>query len=416
MPSKIRKKLTFWKRLWYNLGMKYINRTQLDTLKKLVGTPDIKVITGVRRSGKSTLLKLFIEYVAQNITDVNIIFIDFSSLDYEQLREYHALNHYIEEHYLEGHQNIILIDEVQMCKDFELAINSLHASSKYDIYLTGSNAFLLGNDLATLFGGRVFPIEVFPFSFKEYLSYMRDNGDIYQMFDRYLVDGGFAGSYIYDDLPEKNRYIAEIYNTMILRDIEQKYGVENTVVLKELGDFLMDNISRLTTANNIANTLTSTRQATNNKTIGNYLDYFCKAFAFYKIKRYDVEGKKYFASQDKYYLVDHTIRYAKLGTKNMNSGSIYENIVAIELLRRGYEVYVGAMRDKEIDFVAIKQGLKTYIQVSYDISDEQTFAREISSLLSVKDAYPKILIARTRQPEYQHEGIRVVDIADWLAE
>ena len=394
--------------------MKYIDRPQLDTLKKLIGTPEIKVITGVRRSGKSTLLNLFTEYAAQHITDANIIRIDFSSLDFEHLREYHALNEYIESRYVDGRQNVVLIDEVQMCKNFELTINSLHASGKYDIYLTGSNAFLLGSDLATLFGGRVFPIEVFPFSFQEYLIYQRDTGDTYQMFDRYLVDGGFAGSYIYDDLSEKNRYISEIYNIMILRDIEQKYNIENPLVLKEIGDFLMDNISRLTTANNITNTLASTSQSISNKTVGNYLDYFCKVFAFYKVKRYDIEGKKYLSSQDKYYLVDHTIRYAKLGTKNMNAGSVYENIVAIELLRRGYEVYVGYMRDKEIDFVAIKQGAKTYIQVSYDISDEQTFKREVSSLLSIKDAYPKTLIARTRQSEYQHEGVQIIDIADWL--
>lgn len=398
----------------YNTDMKYINRSQLDTLKKVMGTPDIKIITGVRRSGKSTLLRLFIEYVAKTITDANIIQIDFNNIEYEQLREYHALHDYIESHYLENHQNFVLIDEVQMCKGFELAINSLHASGRYDIYLTGSNAFLLNNDLATLFAGRVFPIEIYPFSFKEYLDYERDNGDQYQMFDRYLIDGGFAGSYIYNDLPEKYRYIAEIYDTMIIRDVEQKYSIENPIILREIGDFLMDNVSRLTTANTIAGTLNSSKQTTNNKTVGAYLDYFCKAFAFYKFKRYDIEGKSYLRSQDKYYLVDHTLRYAKLGTKNMNTGSTYENIVAIELLRRGYDVYVGAMRNHEIDFVAEKQGTKVYIQVSYDISEESTFARETDALLAVKDAYPKILIARTRQPEYQHEGIRIIDISDWL--
>ena len=394
--------------------MKYINRLELETLKKVAGTPDIKVITGVRRSGKSTLLRLFVEYLADKFTDANIIQIDFNSIDFENLREYHALNDYVESHYLENHQNFVLIDEVQMCPKFELAINSLHASGKYDIYLTGSNAFLLGSDLATLFAGRVFPIELFPFSFKEYLDYHKDTGDQYQMFDRFLVDGGFAGSYIYDDLPEKSRYISEIYNTMIIRDIEQKYNIENLPVLKAIGDLLMDNVARLTTANNITNVLNAARHATNNKTVSNYLEYFCRAFAFYKVKRYDIEGKNYLRFQDKYYLVDHTIRYAKLGTKNMNAGSIYENIVAMELFRRGYEVYVGTLRDKEVDFVAIKNGEKTYIQVSYDISEESTFSREVSALLSIKDAYAKILIARTRQQEYQYEGVRILDIADWL--
>ena len=394
--------------------MKYINRSELETLKKVVGTSDIKVITGVRRSGKSTLLKLFVEYIAREFTDANIIQIDFNSIDFENLREHHALNDYIESRFLKDHRNFVLIDEIQMCPNFEITINSLHASGKYDIYITGSNAFLLGSDLATLFAGRVFPIELFPFSFKEYLDYQKDTGDQYQMFDRYLVDGGFAGSYIYDDLPEKSRYISEIYNTMIIRDIEQKYNVENSPVLKAIGDLLMDNVSRLTNANNIANVLNSSKQSTNNKTVSNYLEYFCRAFAFYKVKRYDIEGKNYLRSQDKYYLVDHTIRYAKLGTKNMNAGNIYENIVAMELLRRGYEVYVGMLREKEVDFVAIKNGEKIYIQVSYDISEEGTFSREVSPLLSIKDAYPKVLIARTRQQEYQYEGVRILDIADFL--
>lgn len=396
--------------------MKYINRTALDTLKKVIATPDIKIITGVRRSGKSTLLNLFTEHVAKTVTDANIIRIDFNKIEFEQLREYHALNDYIEAHHLENHQNFVMIDEVQMCKGFEHTINSLHASGKYDIYITGSNAFLLGNDLATLFAGRVFPIELLPFSFKEYLDYMRDTGDQYQMFDRYLVDGGFAGSYIYNDLPEKYRYIAAVYDTLIIRDVEQKYNIENVPVLKEIGDFLMDNAARLTNANSIANVLNSSRQQTNNKTVSNYLDYLTRAFAFYKVKRYDIEGKNYLRSQDKYYLVDHTLRYAKLGTKNMNSGSTYENIIAMELFRRGYEVYVGTLRGREVDFVATKQGAKLYIQVAYDISDDATFAREVESLLSIKDAYPKILIARTRQPEYQHEGVRIIDIADWLLE
>ena len=400
----------------YNRGMKYIARAQLEILKKVMGTPDIKVITGVRRSGKSTLLKLFVEYVAKVVTDANIIQIDFNDIAFEDLREYHALNDYIEARYLEGRQNLVFIDEVQMCDGFERTINTLHASGKYDLYITGSNAFLLGSDLATLFSGRVFPIEVYPFSFREYLQYMRDDGDRYQMFDKYLTDGGFAGSYIYNDVPEKVRYIAEVYDTMILRDIEQKYGVENATILREVGDFLMDNISRLTTANNIANVLNASRQATNNKTVGAYLDYFCRAFAFYKVKRYDIEGKNYLRSQDKYYLVDHTLRYAKLGTRNMNVGNVYENIVAMELKRRGYEIYVGTLRAGEIDFVAMKQGSKTYIQVSYDIGEEETFLREVKPLLGIKDAYPKMLIARTRQSEYQHEGVRVVDIADWLTE
>lgn len=396
--------------------MKIIERDYLQTLAKVMGTPDIKVITGVRRSGKSTLLDSFTEYVARTVTDANIIRIDFNDIRFEPLQEYHALHDYVESHHLTGKQNFLFIDEIQMCSNFELAINSLHNSQKYDIYITGSNAFLLSSDLATLFAGRVFPVEIFPFSFKEYLKYFRDTGDQYQMFDRYLVDGGFAGSYIYNDLPEKYRYIAEVYDTMIIRDIEQKYNIQNQPLLAKIGDYLMDNISRTTTGRKMTNVLNSDGADTNNKTVGTYLSYFTNSFAFYRVKRYDIEGKDYLRSQDKYYLADHTLHYAKLGTKNMNTGSVYENIVAIELLRRGYEVYVGATRNYEIDFIATRQSEKIYIQVSYDIASEETFARETRSLLSIKDAYPKLLIARTRQPEWQYEGIRIMDIADFLTQ
>lgn len=394
--------------------MKIIERDYLKTLIKVIGTPDIKVITGVRRSGKSTLLNSLKEYIAKNVTNANIIQIDFNDIQFEDLQEYHNLNDYIEARYLANTDNFVLIDEIQMCKGFEKTINSLHNSQKYDIFVTGSNAFLLSSDLATLFVGRVFPVEIYPFSFKEYLAYQKDTGNQYQMFNNYLVDGGFAGSYIYNDLPEKSRYIAEIYDTLIIRDIEQKYNIQNPGLLRKIGDFLLDNISRTTTGRNITNVLNSDGADTNNKTVGNYLGYFTNAFAFYKVKRYDIEGKDYLRSQDKYYLVDHTLRTANLGTKNVNTGSIYENIVAIELIRRGFEVYVGTMRGREIDFVATKGSEKIYFQVSYDISDPETLKRETDSLLSIKDAYPKYLIAHTCEPEWIHEGIKVVDIADWL--
>lgn len=398
--------------------MKTIKRAQLETLKKVMGTPDIKVITGVRRSGKSTLLKLFEEYVANNVEDAAITHISFNEIEFEELKEYHKLNNYIESRYVEGKRNFVLIDEVQMCDGFELAINSLHASSKYDMYVTGSNAFLASNDLATLFVGRVFPVEVYPFSFAEYLEYYDAIGakgfDRYELLDKYVLDGGFAGSYIYDDEFEKTRYLEMIYDTMIVRDILQKYSLQNEPLLVDIGNYLLDNISRLTTANNIANVLNSERQYTNNKTVSAYLQYFCNAFAFYKVKRYDIEGKNYLRSQDKYYVCDHALKMAKLGKKNMNYGSLYENMVAMELLRRGYEIYVGSLREKVIDFVAMRRDEKIYLQVSYDISTAETLEREVAPLLAVKDAYPKLLLARTRQPEQNYEGVRIIDIADWL--
>lgn len=394
--------------------MKLIDRDEyLQKLINVIGTPDIKVITGVRRSGKSKLLEAFKQYVTNNVANANIIHINFNLTKYEDLKEYHALNDYIEGLYEEDKENFVFIDEVQMCPNFEVTINSLHAMEKYDLYITGSNAFLLSSDLATLFTGRTFEVKVFPFSFAEFIKY-HGIPDRYIAFDRYLKEGGMAGSYLYKEPEAKYDYIADVFDTLIVRDIRKKYRIRNPELMNRIVDFLMDNISNLTSARNISDTLVSNKDKINHKTVGAYMQYLCNAFAFYKIRRYDIQGKKYLSSNNKYYLSDHTFRYAKLGTKNMNYGRALENIVAIELLRRGYEVYVGVLYKKEIDFVAVKRNEKIYIQVSDNISDEKTFSREVDPLLHVKDAYPKMIIARTRYEAYQYEGIQIIDIADWL--
>ncbi|MBR2786216.1 MAG: ATP-binding protein, partial [Clostridia bacterium] len=353
-------------------------------------------------------------YIEKNIDNINIINIDFNLVKFDKLREYLALNEYIEEKYIEGKRNFVLIDEVQMCKEFERTINSLHAEEKYDIYITGSNAFLLSSDLATLFTGRTFEIEIYPFSFKEYIKYFKIQ-NIQEGFDKYIFEGGMSGSYIYDDNKQKYSYINDVYNALIVRDIQQKYNIQNISLMDSLTEFLMDNISNLTSYRNIANQLNENNIKTNDKTIASYIEYLCDAFAFYKVRRYDVQGKRYLSSVDKYYLVDQTFKHAKLGVRNVNYGRVYENIVAIELLRRGYEIYVGTLYKKEIDFVAMKQSEKIYIQVSDNIDDEKTLKREVEPLLSIKDAYPKIIIARTRHDDYTYEGVYVYDIANWLA-
>ncbi len=395
--------------------MKLIERKDyLDKVINVIGTPDVKVITGVRRSGKSKLLEAFKHYVTVNIPNANIIHINFNLPEYDDLTEYRSLYDHINAAYKEGVENFVLIDEIQMCNNFEKAINGLHASEKFDIYITGSNAFLLSSDLATLFTGRTFEIKVYPFSFSEYVKYFGYT-DLYTAFDKYISEGGMAGSYVYKDQEAKYDYIAEVFNTLIIRDIRQKYKIRNTALMDRLSDFLMDNISNLTSARTIADTFNSNKDKINHKTIGSYMQYLCNAFAFYKIRRYDIKGKKYLSTTEKYYLSDHSFRYAKLGTKNLDYGRVLENIVAIELLRRGYEVYVGVLYKKEVDFVAIKRDEKLYIQVSDNITDDKTFQREVAPLLSIQDAYPKLLIARTRHDKYQYEGIRIFDIANWLA-
>ena len=397
--------------------MKLIERTMyMEEIRDLINTPDIKVITGVRRSGKSKLMDALEIFLRQEDPDGNIIHINYNLTDFERLLEYHALEAYVEERYVEGKNNYLLIDEIQMCPSFEKALNSLHEREKYDIYVTGSNAFLQSSDLATLFVGRTYEIHIFPFSFREYLTYYPSD-NIYQSLTSYLQEGGMAGSYLYKNETQKYRYINnEVLNALIVRDIVQKYKIKNEPLLQQLIDFLMDNIGNLTSLRSITEALAANGTKADHKTVAKYTDALCKAFAFYRVRRYDIKGKKYLRSEDKYYLVDQSFRFARLGTRNMDYGRVLENVVAIELLRRGYDVYAGVLYKKEIDFVAIRQGEKLYIQVSNDISDPSTFKREVSPLLAVKDAYPKLLIARTWQPPYQHEGIRIIDAAEWLTE
>ncbi len=396
--------------------MKLIERTTyLSEMLELADTPDIKVITGVRRSGKSKLMETLAQKIVERQPDANIIHINYNLTDFESIMEYRSMEAYVEERYAPNRQNYLLIDEVQMCASFEKAINSLHAREKYSIFITGSNAFLQSSDLATLFVGRTYEIPVYPFSFAEYLEYFPSR-NIYDSLTAYISDGGMAGSYLYRTEDQKRRYInSEVLNALVVRDIVSKYKLRNEQLLHALIDYLMDNVGNLTSIRSIADTLESSRMKADHKTIGKYVDALCKAFAFYRFRRYDVRGKRYLRSEDKYYLVDQSFRFARLGTKNMDYGRVLENIVAMELLRRGYEVYVGVLYKKEIDFVAIKQGEKLYIQVANNISEEKTFEREVSPLLAIKDAFPKMLIARTYQPEYQHEGIRIVDAAEWLS-
>ena len=391
-----------------------VRKNYLNRIIELKDTPDIKIITGIRRSGKSKLMQAYIEYLKTNYDNINIIFIDFMDLKFEEIKEYHALHSYVEQHYVAGKMNYLFVDEVQMCPKFELAINSLYSKGKYDIYVTGSNAFLLSADLATLFTGRYIEIHVFPFSFQEYCEYYSDVSDKDKLFDEYSFKGGLAGSYLYPNDRDRVTYIKEVYETIVTRDLVQKYALPDTTVLQRLSEFLMDNISNLTSPNKVSQLLNANNVSTTHVTVRKYIKYLCNAFVFYDIKRYDIRGKKYLESSEKFYLCDTGIRYAILGSRNMDYGRVYENMVCIELLRRGYDVYVGKLYQKEIDFVAQRGSEKIYIQVSDNISAQETFEREYSPLLQIRDAYPKMIIARTRHPKYSYEGIMIYDIAEWL--
>lgn len=396
--------------------MKLINRANyMKMLVDVIGTPDIKVITGIRRSGKSKLLEALRDYVVRTMPQSNVIHVNFNLDDFEGLLEYHALLDYVKAHYVPGEENFLLIDEIQMCDGFERAINSLHASERYDIYITGSNAFLLSSDLSTLFTGRTFEIEVFPFSFAEYREYFGASYNVDKDFDGYARTGGMAGSYPYRSEEQRYRYLSDVFKTLVIRDIRQRHGVRNVAMLDRIADFMMDNVSNITSPRNITAALEADGLKVTNKTVGAYIGYLCDAFAFYRVRRYDIRGKRYLSSGEKYYLADHAFKYALLGTRSMDWGRAYENMVALELMRRGFEVYVGVLYKKEIDFVAVKRSEKIYIQVSDDVSSPETFRREVSPLLQIRDAYPKMLVARTHHETTDYEGIKVVDLPRWLA-
>ena len=397
--------------------MKIIKRENyLNELIGLTGTPDIKVITGVRRSGKSILLQQYAEYLKKTEEKINIVSVNLQELEYDFLLDYHRLHEFIMDNYKSDCRNVVMIDEIHLCEKFELAINSLHAKQKFDIFLTGSNAFLLSSDLATLFTGRVMEIKVYPFSFSEYIEYFGIKNNIPEAFDEYVRMGGMSGSYFYDSEVKRFKYVEDVYKTVLERDLVQKYKIRNKSEFFSISEFMMDNIGNLLSPNNVCDTLNRAESEITRKTVDKYIKYLENAFLFYEAKRYDLKGKKYLETNKKYYLCDPAFRYAVNGTKNLDFGRMYENIVFMELLRRGYEVYVGKLYKKEIDFVAIKRNERIYIQVSDNIADAKTLDREVRPLLQIKDAYPKMVIARTRHEDYQNEGVLITDLSNWLLE
>lgn len=383
----------------------------MERLWALEGTWDIKVITGTRRSGKSELMKAFSASVARKGPSSNNVYIDLLDLDNEPLLEYPALHREIIERHKEGARNRLFIDEVQLFEGFEKAVNSIHARGGWDVYLAGSNAFLPSSDLATLFTGCHREVHI-PLSFGEYRSYFGEQGT--DDFDGFIRRGGLAGSYDYDGISESYGYIRDVYKTILTRDLVQKFSLPDSAVLERLAEYMMGNSGNLNSPNNIANVLDANRVPINHVTVGRYISYLRDAFVFYEARRYDIKGKKRVGTQAKHYACDSGMRYAVLGTRDMDWGRMYENAAFLELMGRGYEAYVGKLYQKEVDFVAKRGSELVYIQVSDDISSESTLERELVPLLSVRDAFPKVLVARTRHEPYAREGVLVLDFTRWL--
>lgn len=394
--------------------MRLIERPSLmDKLCAAKGTSDIKVVTGMRRSGKSVLLSQFEDRVLRADPDANVISLDYNLVSAEPYLEYHALTAYVEDRYVPGTDNLVVLDEVQRCDGFEKALNSLHAAGKYDIYVTGSNSSLMAGDLATLLTGRCYSVGVFPFSLSEYMDY-KGIRDPQEGLDGYILEGGMPEALQYRNRDAWRIKVEDVYNALLRRDIKEKYGVRRMDRLENLVDYLLENVGNPSSVANIANVLSSQGPPVTDKTVAAYISHLVDAFLFYPVSTAG-RGKGQLRPKTKYYPVDQSFRYARLGELSLDTGRVLEGIVAIELMRRGWNVRIGGGR-LEVDFVAERGGERRYIQVSEDVTSPAAFKRETDALLSdMADAYPRVLLARTYKPAYDYKGIRVVDLAEWLS-
>ncbi|GEQ49146.1 ATP-binding protein [Tetragenococcus koreensis] len=390
-----------------------IQRTNyLKKLKRVKDKQIIKVLTGVRRCGKSTILQMFRQQLLDGgVKQSQIIFINFEDLANEKYLDYHELYQYLDNGIEENQRYYIFLDEIQAVTHFEKVLDSLFIRSNVDIYVTGSNAFMLSGELATLLSGRYIEVRVHPLSFKEYHSAFKR--DATTDFQAYLNFGGFPFAVQLEDEKTFKDYVDGIVNTVLVKDVLQRKQRSDSVLVEQIARFLTDTAGNLITVKKIANTLTSMGEKTTSDTVLSYLSAFLDAYLFYRCDRYDISGKKYLSVNSKYYPVDMSLRYALLGTKRVNIGSRLETVVFLELLRRDYEIYVGTIENTEVDFVAIKQGVKEYYQVSYTLIDDETYNREVSALKKIKDDYRKILL--TADPGYANdEGVEQINVINWL--
>ena len=391
-------------------------------LNKLIQFKDkqfIKVITGIRRCGKSTLLKLFKEYLLENdVNEKQIIYINFESMQFDDIKDYKLLYEYIKEHIVEDSRTYLLLDEVQEVVHWEKAVNSFLVDFNVDIYLTGSNAWLLSSELSTLLSGRYVEIKMLPLSFKEYMDFIEEpSNDKERNFQSYLRYGGLPPIIeLNNNFNMIQPFLSGIYNTVLMKDIVQRNTVRDPALLDNLVRFLADNVGNSISTKKISDYLTSAGRKTTSATIDNYLQMLEKAFIFYRANRYDIKGKLYLKTQEKYYIVDTGIRNNLLGLRNMDYGHILENVVYLELLRRGFDVYIGKIGSMEVDFIAVKANKKIYYQVSASILDEKTKERELRSLMSIPDQYDKILLTMDKPYAEDFEGIKWVNIIDFLLE
>ena len=398
--------------------MNIVERTEyIEELKKWKDKNLIKVITGIRRCGKSTLFRLYIEYLkGLKIDDEHIISINLESLDYD-FKDYRDLYNYIMSKINDDKKYYVFLDEIQNIEEFQKVVDGLYIKENIDIYITGSNAFLLSGELATLLTGRYVEIKMLPLSFKEYVSGFENNSNYQSLFLEYMKNGGMPGvlSILDLDIDGINIYLDSIFSTVIFKDIMARNKIVNKTLLENIIKFIFDSIGSVISTKKISDTLTSKGISISNHTVENYIRSFVESYLIYKAERFDVKGKKLLSRDYKYYVVDTGLRSYLLGKKaDSDMGHILENIVYLELLRRGYRVYVGKVNNTEIDFVAENRDGIKYFQVALTVRDEKVLERELRSLKNTEDHYPKYLITMDMDLTADYEGITKINVVDWL--
>ena len=392
-------------------------------LKQMIDSKDtefIKVITGVRRSGKSTLLLMFKDYLLKNgVKKENIIHINFESALYDNIKNYKDLYQHIKEK-IKNDKMYLLLDEVQNVESWEKAINSFKVDFNIDLYITGSNAYLLSSELSTLLSGRYIEIKMYPLSFKEFLTFNKyDENNLEDKFNEYLKFGGLPAITLIKDNDELIlSYLNDIYNTIVKKDIIDRNNIKDTALLENIIKYLFNNVGSPISSNKISDYLNSNKivQKANHQTIDNYLNMLEKSYIIYKADRTDVKSKALLKTLGKYYVSDTGLRNIILGFRNINEGHLLENVVYLELLRRGYKVNIGKTSDYEVDFVAENPHTIKYYQVTQTLSDEQVKNRELRSLESISDNYEKIILSMDKSINNDFNGIKVKNIINWLLE
>ena len=385
----------------------------LDILKRFKDKDLIKVVTGIRRCGKSTLLDIYKKYLIQNkVSTDQIISINLEDLKYNFITDYMSLYDYINNKLNKKKKNYVFIDEVQLITDFQKAIDSLYINKNVDLYITSSNA----SELSILLSGIYIEIKMLPLSFKEYKSASNENITNDELYQKYISLGSFPYTLQLETEDDVGMYLSNIYNDIIIKDVMKRKNITDENSLKKISNFAMDNIGNLLSTSNIANTMTSDGKKINVRTVEKYLNSFIESFFLYKATRYDIKGKNYLKTGEKYYVSDLGLRYFILGRKIGDFGHILENVVYLELKRRGYDVYIGKMGEYEIDFVAINNKGKLYVQVAETLksSDNKTLLRELRPLQKINDNYEKIILTLDKIPSANEEGIKIYNVLEWL--